>query len=328
MFIKNNEVILAPMAGISDSVFRRLCRDCGADRVYSEMVSAEGLVHNSGTTIDLLRFTKRERPVGIQIFGADPDHCARAAVYIQENFNPDFIDLNSGCPVPKVVKKNGGASLLRDIKLFSDILKAVVNAVSLPVTVKIRSGWHKNQWVDVDFAKEAESCGVSAITLHPRSQSMGFSGHSFWDRIALVKQSVSIPVIGNGDITNENEALKMFSQTGCDAVMIGRGAYGNPWIFRRIKQALKKEAISNVDSQELLSMVLKHIKMFRDESGETRAYSEMKKHCAWYLRGLPGVSALRNKIFRSESTSELIDLMTNYFETVTTITNFSEKIER
>lgn len=327
MLIKNNEVILAPMAGITDSVFRRICRDSGADRVFSEMVSAEGLVHNSGATIDLLKFTAPERPLGVQIFGADPDHCTKAAIYIQENFNPDFIDLNSGCPVPKVVKKNGGASLLKDINLFSSILRSIVNAVSIPVTVKIRSGWHKNQWVDIEFAKAAEQCGVSAITLHPRSQSMGFSGQSFWDRIALVKQSVSIPVIGNGDITNENEALKMFSETGCDAIMIGRGAYGNPWIFSRIKQALKKEVVSEISSEKRLKMVLLHINMFRDEFGEIRAYSEMKKHCAWYLRGLPGVSALRNQIFRSQSTSELIELMINYFETESNSTNISEKVE-
>lgn len=319
MPIKNNDLILAPMAGITDSVFRRVCKMSGADVVFSEMVSSEGIVHNSTGTNDLLKFTESERPIGIQIFGADPKHCAYAAAYIQDHASPDFIDLNSGCPVPKVVGKNGGASLLRDIHLFTSILDAVVKAVSIPVTVKIRSGWHKFEWVDAEFAKAAEQCGVSAVTLHPRSQTMGFSGHSYWDRIALVKEAVSIPVIGNGDVTSPQTAEKMLKETGCDAVMIGRAAYGNPWIFRNTGEFLKGKNISAVTVEERLNTVLMHIRMFMDEYGESRAAREMKKHCAWYIHGMPGASLIRNNIFRAGSVNELTEHVVNFFKNVPVI---------
>jgi len=225
MDLFKKKLLCAPIAGITETVFRTLCRKHGADIVLSEMVSAEGIRHNAKNTTALIRYNKEERPIGIQLFGADPEHLAYAAQYVEEHALPDFIDLNSGCPVPKVVKKNGGAALMKDPKLFKNILHHMVKAVQTPVTVKIRSGWYKHDWIDIELAKIAEGCGVAALTLHPRSKTMGFSGHSFWERIALVKQAVNIPVIGNGDITEPHHALEMLTQTGCDSVMIGRGKY-------------------------------------------------------------------------------------------------------
>ncbi|HEX3019638.1 MAG TPA: tRNA dihydrouridine synthase DusB [Chitinispirillaceae bacterium] len=301
----NNKVILAPMAGITEKVFRSLCKENGADIVVSEMVSAEGLFYGSKATIDLMKFREVERPIGIQLFGSDPDHMARAAVYVQKHIRPDFIDLNSGCPVPKVVKKNGGAALLQNASLFEKILKAMVKEVSIPVTVKIRSGWKKFQWVDIEFARIAQDCGVAALTVHPRSQTMGFGGHSFWERIAEVKKSVSIPVIGNGDINNPLDAIKMVKETGCDSIMIGRGAYGNPWIFSQVRSALQGGCIQEVSYHDKLDMAIRHIDEFTREYGERCAIKEMKRHIAWYIKGMPGASQCRDHIFRAQTIESL-----------------------
>lgn len=309
MDFKNNKVILAPMAGITEKIFRLLCKEQGADIVVSEMVSAEGLFYGSKATIDLMEFNEAERPFGVQLFGSDPDHLARAASFVQKHIKPDFIDLNSGCPVPKVVKKNGGSALLQNATLFERILTAMVKEVSIPVTVKIRSGWHKFQWVDVEFAQIAQNCGVAALTLHPRSQSMVFSGHSFWERIAEVKKAVSIPVVGNGDIYEPSDALKMVKETGCDAVMIGRGAYGNPWIFSQVKSALNGTAIPEVTYETKLVMAMRHVDAFTREYGERCAIKEMKRHIAWYIKGMPGASQCRDRVFRAQSIEDLTSIL-------------------
>ena len=293
------------MAGITESAFRILCKEHGADVVMSEMVSAEGLFYRSKGTDALLHFENQERPIGIQLFGAKPDHMARAAEHVQKRANPDFIDLNSGCPVPKVVKKNGGASLLRDLRLFKELVSVIVKAASVPVSVKIRSGWSENHWVDVEFAQAAEACGASAVILHPRSKSMGFSGHSYWERIAVVKKSVKVPVVGNGDILSEQDAQEMFSQTGCDSVMIGRGAMGNPWIFSRIKALLSNKPVQKPTVNERIETAFEHIRRYKKLYGEKKAAAEMKKHAAWYIRGLAGASGLRAKIFRAKTTGEI-----------------------
>jgi tRNA-dihydrouridine synthase B len=305
MDFSGRKLFLAPLAGITDSVFRTLCREHGADVVMSEMVSAEGLYYKSRATDALLNFEKQERPIGIQLFGAKPDHMARAAEHVQKKADPDFIDLNSGCPVPKVVKKNGGASLLKDIRLFKELVSTMVKAVSVPVSVKIRSGWSEHQWVDVEFAQAAVECGASAIILHPRSKSMGFSGHSYWERIGVVKKSVDVPVVGNGDILLEQDALDMFSQTDCDSIMIGRGALGNPWIFSRIKALLSHKPVSLPTSQERIEMAFDHIRRYKKTYGEKKAAAETKKHVSWYIRGLPGASGARSRIFRSRTTGEI-----------------------
>jgi tRNA-dihydrouridine synthase B len=309
MFLHNNDLLLAPMAGITDSVFRTLCKSQGADITVSEMVSAEGIFYQSQHTTTLLDFNPCERPIGIQLFGCSPDHLARAAKFVVDRVQPDFIDLNAGCPVPKVVNKNGGSSLLKDARLFENILTALVKATTTPVTVKIRSGWHKFEWVDTQFAKIAEDCGVSAITVHPRSQTMGFTGHSFWERIAAVKQAVKIPVIGNGDIVTAEDAVKMKTETGCDALMVGRGAYGNPWIFNQIKNALNNQPIIPITFSDKKSMAIQHLDMFINQYGERCAIREMKKHCAWYIKGMSAASINRDRIFKAETCETLYSIL-------------------
>jgi tRNA-dihydrouridine synthase B len=312
-----NKTFLAPMAGITETVFRSLCKENGADVVVSEMVSAEGVFRESKKTKFLLEFEEIERPIGIQIFGAHPDHIAGCAAYIEQHYRPDFIDLNSGCPASKVVKKNGGAALLRDAKLFEKIVSSMVRAVSTPVTVKLRSAWSHDDYVDVRYAKIAQDCGASAVTLHPRSKAMGFSGHSQWERIGIVKSSVSIPVIGNGDIGCATDAKTMIDQTGCDSIMIGRAALGNPWIFDQIKHhSFGMEQTADAPSvAEKLSLIKYHIERFRIRYGEKKASSDLKKHLSWYCKGLPCAATLRNEIFRATTVTELETAMITGFKT-------------
>jgi tRNA-dihydrouridine synthase B len=309
MNFTNNKLLLAPLAGITDSVFRGICKGHGADIVMSEMVSAEGLFYKSKMTESLLFFKEHERPIGIQLFGSNPDHLAFAADVVQKKFNPDFIDLNSGCPAPKIAGKNGGSCLLKDINLFSTILSTMVKAISIPLTVKIRSGWFEHEWVDVEFSQAAQTAGVSAITVHPRSKTMGFSGHSYWERIAIVKKAVSIPVIGNGDILTPDDALRMFSETGCDSVMIGRGALGNPWLFSQIKQAMDKNPVHLPTAQEKIDTAISHVHIFLERNGERQTVCDCKKHASWYLKGLNGSSALRSRIFTANSTQEIFEAL-------------------
>ncbi len=304
---KKNSLVLAPMAGVADTVFRQVCKSSGAGIVVSEMVSAEGIKYKSSNTLDLLSFDESERPFGVQLFGADPSSLGDAAKFVQDYAQPDFIDLNAGCPVQKVVKKNGGSALLRDKVLFEKILTAMVKAVSTPVTVKIRSGWVKDEWVDVEFAKIAQGCGVRAITLHPRSRSMGFSGKALWQRIAEVKQAVSVPVIGNGDICTADDALQMLRVCGCDAIMIGRATYGNPWIFSEVKAALCGQPSEPPSVAEKTATIVNHINLYVETHGEDRASKEMKKHLAWYFKGVPGAALFRDRIFRSEKIEHLIE---------------------
>jgi len=305
MDFSGKKLFVAPLAGVSDTVFRTICREHGADAVVSEMVSAEGLFYRSKATASLLSFKESEHPIGIQLFGAKPDHMARAAEFVAKTAHPDFIDLNSGCPVAKVVGKNGGASLLKDIKLFVDMVRALVGAASVPVSVKIRSGWQEHEWVDVEFAQAAAACGASAVFLHPRSKTMGFSGHSYWERIALVKKAVSIPVIGNGDIVTAQDGCDMFAQTGCDSIMIGRGALGNPWIFSQVALALRGEPAPPPSSAERITAALDHIARYVKAYGEKKAAADLKKHVSWYIKGLKGASSLRARIFESRTTGEL-----------------------
>lgn len=313
MQFKNNILISAPLAGISDPVYRTLVTQFGADATVTEMVSVDGIAHGAAATMDLMRIAPSERPTGIQLFGADPKRFAESTALIAERFQPDFIDLNAGCPVPKVVKRNGGASLLKDLARFEQIVSAMVKASSVPVTVKLRSGWSKYEWVDVAFARCAEACGAQAVTLHPRSQTMGFSGHSFWERIAEVKQALTIPVIGNGDILCGKDAVRMQQETGCDGIMIGRGAFGNPWIFAEIQAAFSGTPFTPPSTEEKRRIILSHIEQYRNSYGEYRASREMKKHVSWYTKGIPGASQWRDRIFRSDSTGKLIEIVKNVF---------------
>ncbi len=301
------------MAGITETVFRTICKESGADIVVSEMVSAESIVKNSKNIANLLYFQNKEHPFGIQLFGANAKTLAYAAEYVEKHTSPDFIDLNCGCPVKKVVKKNGGSALLKDPKLYANILSNMVQAVSTPITVKIRSGWSQDNWVDIEYAKIAQDCGVSAITLHPRFKTMGFSGHSFWERIKMVKESVSIPVIGNGDIINPEKACEMYSLTGCDSIMIGRASYGNPWIFNQIKGKLNDKYIKPISNQEKYKTVIHHLNEFLQVHGAILTERIMKKHICWYIKGMNGASFFRNKIFNSNGIKELKEIVDEIF---------------
>jgi len=314
VFLKKNALILAPMAGVADTVYRKLCKEQGADITVSEMVSADGLHYKSANTARLMEFGESERPIGVQLFGSDPELLAEAARFTYQYVKPDFIDLNSGCPVAKVVKRNGGAALLKDPALFGKIVNAMARAVPIPVTVKIRSGWNSREWVDEEFARVAQDNGAAAITLHPRSQTMMFTGHSLWERIAIVKKAVSIPVIGNGDILSGGDAVRMLSETGCDAVMAGRATFGNPWLFAEIKAALNGETYTPPTLNERKAMILRHIRESRNAHGERYARGEMKKCTAWYLKGLPGANTARRKICAAASSAEIESVIERFFE--------------
>ncbi|MCP4240497.1 MAG: tRNA dihydrouridine synthase DusB, partial [bacterium] len=282
-----NKIILAPMAGVSEPVFRGLCRKKGADMVVTEMVSAEGLFYNSQKTRDLAALYEIDRPAGVQLFGSDPAKLAEAAKEIVALSQPDFIDLNCGCPVKKVVGKNGGSALLKEPVLFGKIVSAMVEAVDIPVTVKIRSGWTWENPVDVEFAKIAEESGAAALALHARTRAQGYSGEAKWERIRMVKEAVTIPVIGNGDVTSAEKAKQMFEETGCDSIMLARASYGNPWIFGQIKSYLAGKGIPEISREEKLATAFEHFTSYEEFYGEARAVKEMKKHLAWYLKGFP-----------------------------------------
>jgi nifR3 family TIM-barrel protein len=299
------QLYLAPLAGVAETVFRTICRRSGADAVVSEMVSAEGLFYKSEPTAELTRFGPDERPIGIQLFGANPQRLAEAARWVDDQVHPDFIDLNAGCPVPKVVRKNGGAALLRDRETYVACVHALTKATRIPVSVKIRSGWDHDRYVDIEYARIAQEEGAAALILHPRTRSMGFSGHSLWERIAMVKEAVSIPVIGNGDVRAPEDAVSLLAQTGCDGIMIGRGAMGNPWLFAQVKDALAGKPVAPVSRDQRILLALEHLRLFCATWGERRAAAEMKTHLGWYLKGLPGAALVREKLFNTKTVREM-----------------------
>lgn len=310
-----NQIILAPMAGVSNSAFRILSRRYGAGLVFAEMVSDKGLMYANEKTKKLLYMTDIEKPMAQQIFGSDLETMVQAAKYIDENSNCDIIDINMGCPVPKVaIKAQAGASLMKNPNLIYDIVSEIVKTVSKPVTVKIRSGWDHQSVNAVEVAKKIEKAGASAITVHARTRSQGYSGHADLDVIKAVKQAVNIPVIGNGDVIDGPSAKRMLDYTGCDAVMIGRGALGNPWIFREIDQYLKDGThLPRPTHQEIKEMMLKHLDSLVELKGEHTAVLEMRSHGPWYLKGIDHASELRKQLSTAKTKEEFMSYVEAFF---------------
>ena len=303
-----NNIFLAPMAGIADRAFRELCINFGAGYTVTEMVSSKGLTMGDKKSSELLTLGKIENPAGAQIFGDDPQIMAEAAVKCLD-FHPQIIDINMGCPAPKIAMNGGGASLMKNPKLAGEIVKAVSEAVPIPVTVKIRKGWDDESVTAVELAQIAEQNGASAITVHGRTRMQMYSGKVDYDIIAKVKKAVSIPVIGNGDITDEQSATIMFEKTNCDAIMIGRGALGNPWIFRKINAYLSEcRVLPEVGINEKMVVMLKHIQKIIEYKGEYTAMREARHHAAYYTKGIRGGAALRKEISSFEHFEHLEEL--------------------
>ena len=302
-----NNVFLAPMAGVCNSAFRKIIKEMGCSLVFAEMVSDKGLIYNSKKTKDMLYFEEMERPIAQQIFGSD---------MVYEIMKPDIIDINMGCPVPKVaVKSQAGAALLKSPNKIYDIVSSVVKAVSVPVTVKIRSGWDSNSINAVEVAKICEKAGASAITVHGRTRSQGYSGTVDLDIIKKVKENVNIPVIGNGDITDIYKAKEMIEYTGCDGIMIGRGVLGNPWLMKEVITYLNNGIIIDKPSyEERIDMCFHHLDYLMKIKPEKVAILEMRSHAAWYIKGMPGAQSVKNEIFKAKTYVEFKNILDKYLK--------------
>jgi len=305
---------LAPQAGVSESPFRRLCRRFGADVVVSEFVSAAGILMGTVRSRNYLRFDEAERPIGIQIFGADPAVMADAAALVAEVYEPDFIDINFGCPVKKVVKRNGGSGCLRDLDLVERIIRAVDDATALPTTVKIRSGFDEKTRDPVGIGRRCQDAGAEALCIHPRTRADMYGGQARWSEIAQLVEALDIPVIGNGDVTTGSDARRMRDETGCAGVMIARGSHGDPWIFAQARAALDGEPIpTDPDVTERFEICLEHARnAIRFETSAERAIIDFRKHLGWYTKGLPDGRRLRIELFQSETLADVERLLEGY----------------
>ena len=311
-----NRVILAPMAGVSNTSFRKIIKEMGAGLIYCEMVSDKAVTFESKKTMDLLKMDEMERPISQQIFGSDIDSFVTAAKKIYELQHPDIIDINMGCPVPKVAIKNqAGSALLKDTKKIGEIVSAVVNAVPCPVTVKIRSGWDEKHINAVEVAKVCEKAGASAIAVHARTRSQGYSGEADWNIIKQVKEAVSIPVIGNGDVTSCYLAKKMLDETNCDAVMIGRGVLGNPWLIKECVEYLENGTEpKEVTYADKINMMRRHYELLKEDKGEVVASLEIRMFILYYLKGIKGSKEIKNKICQTKSSEEIFKIIDEFKE--------------
>ncbi len=312
----HGKVVLAPMAGICNSAFRKIIKEQGAALIYAEMVSDKAIFYKNNKTKDMLLMEEEERPIAQQIFGSDVDTFIEAAKYIEKEMKPDIIDINMGCPVPKVaVKSQAGSALLKNPEKIKEIVSSVVKATNCPITVKIRSGWDKNSINAVEVAKICESAGASAICIHPRTRSEGYIGHSDWNIIKQVKEAVKIPVIGNGDIKTVFDAKQMLDETGCDLIMIGRGVLGNPWLVSDINEYLNKGTLPKRKSyKEKVDMCLKHIDYLSKIKPEKLVCLEIRNHVAWYLKGLKNSNLVKEKVYQATKVYDIINILKKFEE--------------
>ncbi len=310
----NGKIVVAPMAGISNMTFRRICKSMGASLVVAEMVSDKAITYGNEKTFELLRMNDDERPISQQIFGSDVKSFVEAAKIVEEKMKPDIIDINMGCPVPKVAVKNqAGSALLKNPEKVGEIIKAVVGAVNVPVTVKIRSGWDQSSINAVEIAKIAEANGASAITVHARTRAQGYAGKADWNIIKEVVNAVDIPVIGNGDVVSCYDAKKMLDETGCNAVMIGRGLLGNPWLIKECVEYLESGKLPEViDYNEKIDMMEYHLNKLCEDKTEKQAVLEIRNHLLNYLKGAPENKEVKNQVCRCKSRLEIIKVLENY----------------
>ena len=309
-----NQVVLAPMAGYSNTSFRKIIKDMGAGLIFAEMVSDKALVYQNAKTLELLKMSEEERPIAQQIFGSDVESFVEAARIVESVMHPDIIDINMGCPVPKVaVSAQAGSALLKNPDKIYQIVSEVVKAVSVPVTVKIRLGWDESSINCVEVAKVIESAGASAITLHARTRAQGYSGKARWEYIKQVKENVSIPVIGNGDVKTCFDAKRMILETGCDAVMIGRGVLGNPWLIRDCVEYLESGNVPKpVSNQEKIEMMKRHFELLKQDKNEKVALLEIRSNILFYLKGMPGNKEMKTRICEAKSEEDIYSLLNQY----------------
>ncbi len=314
-----NKVFLSPMAGVTDLPFRLICKEQDCGMLYTEMINAKALCYDDENTKKMLKIEKEEHPVAVQIFGSDPEFMGRAAQIMNEYPN-EILDINMGCPAPKVVKNGDGSALMRNPKLAEEVLKAVVNNSKKPVTLKIRKGWDDDSVNALEIAKIAEASGISALAIHGRTREQYYSGKADWDIIAEIKQNISIPVIGNGDVFTVEDSINMLEKTKCDAIMIGRGAQGNPWIFKRINHYMQTgEILPEPTIEEKINTAKKHLKLAVQEDGEYVAVREMRKHLAWYIKGLKNSARIRDEINKIESYEDVVAKLDAYMEDCLTL---------
>lgn len=310
----DNEVFLSPMAGVTDLPFRLICKEKGCGMLYTEMINAKALCYDDENTKKMLKIEEEEHPIAVQIFGSDPEYMGKAAAIMNEYPN-EILDINMGCPAPKVIKNGDGSALMRNPKLTAEVLTAVVKNSNKPVTLKIRKGWDDDSVNAVEIAKIAEECGISALAIHGRTREQFYSGKADWDIIAEIKQTINIPVIGNGDVFEVEDAAKILEKTKCDAIMIGRGAQGNPWIFKRINHYMKTgEVLPEPTVEEKITTAIKHMELAVSEHGDYIAVREMRKHIGWYLKGLKNSAKYRDQINKITDYKVVIAMLDEYMQ--------------